>query len=153
VAEPRAARPGLTGPVEAESFVAAFAGTIGELTALLEEESTYLAAGRIREGLAREERKSQLAAGYMLGLEHAKRNAVALARFAPHALPGLQAAQVALRTAVERNQTVVATARAVSEGLVRGVAEEVARRSSPRGYGAPAPAAASARPLVYSARL
>lgn len=146
-------RPALADAATAESFVAAFAGTMDELARLLDEEAAHLAAGRIRQGLSREERKSQLSAGYLLGLEHAKQNAVALARFAPRTVGRLQAAQVALRDAVHRNQAVVATARAVSEGLVRGVADEVARQSRPRGYGAATAAGAGSRPISYSARL
>jgi hypothetical protein len=126
---------------------------MAELERVLDEETTHLAAGRIREGLSREERKSQLAAGYLLGLEHAKANAVALARYAPQAIIRLQGAQTHLRAAVERNQTVVATAKAVSEGLVRSVSEEVARQSRPRGYGPGHQVATAARPLVYSGRL
>lgn len=151
--DPAGTRKAVAGREEAESFVAAFAGTMAELESVLDEETTHLAAGRIREGLSREERKSQLAAGYLLGLEHAKANAVALARYAPQAVLRLRQAQADLRAAVDRNQTVVATARAVSEGLVRSVADEVARQARPRSYGAAPVVAAGARPLVFSARM
>lgn len=152
-AETSRPRTAVSGRDDAETFVATFTGTMAELENVLDEETTHLAAGRIREGLSREERKSQLAAGYLLGLEHVKANAVALARLAPQGVIRLKQAQVDLRAAVERNQNVVATARAVSEGLVRSVADEVARQSRPRSYGSAPAVAAGARPLVYSARM
>ena len=150
--QPVRERPSIAGREEAERFLAAFADTMEALEAVLDEETAEMAAGRIQSALAQEARKSELAAGYLRGLEHARANAVALARFAPEAASRLKAAHVGFRAAVERNQAVIATARAVSEGLVKGVADEMARQKRPAAYGhAPAPASA-ASPLVYSRR-
>ena len=153
MADRTVARPACGSREDAERFVAAFAGTMTRLEGVLAEETAHLAAGRIREGLAREAEKSELAAGYLQGLEHAKANAVALARFAPAAVAALRGAHERFRAAVVANQAVVATARAVSEGLVKSVADEVARQARPRGYGSASPVNAPARPLVFSARL
>ncbi|TDR93146.1 hypothetical protein [Enterovirga rhinocerotis] len=145
-------RPSIGGPEEAERVLAAFAGTIAELESVLDAETEDLSSGRIRSALSREERKSDLAAGYLRGLELVRANAVALARFAPEAAGRLRHAHRGFRAALERNQAVIATARAVSEGLVKGVADEMARQSRPAGYGVSTPQPATGSPLVYSRR-
>ena len=52
------------------------------------------------------------------------------------------------------NLTVLATAHAVSESIMRGVSTELARKATPQGYGASgratAPAASSQQPLTVS---
>ena len=82
-----------------------------------------------------------------------KANAVALARFAPDALRDLRESHAAFGRRVEENGVVLATARAVSEALVKGLAEEMSRHARPQAY---APAGHGARqpgpsaPLVVS---
>jgi hypothetical protein len=137
---------------EAEGFLASFSRTMGELEEVLLHETREIEAGRIRSGLSQEERKSALAAGYLQGLEHARANAIAIARFAPEAASRLKDAHHGFRAALEHNQQVLATARAVSEGLVKGVAEEMAKQTRPSGYGVAPPARPAAGPLVYSGR-
>ncbi len=154
MAEPSRGRISLSSRDEAIRFVEAFVGAIVALEGVLNEETAHLAAGRIRQGLAQEARKTELAGSYLQGLEVIRANGVALARFAPDAVLRLKEAQTALRGAIGRNQAVLATARAVSEGLIRAVADEVGRQSRPAGYGAgPPPGAGPARPLVFSARM
>ena len=112
--------------------------------------------GESATGLAEEARKSELASAYMRGLEAVKANAIALARFAPEALARLKAAHGAFGRVVETNQTVLATARAVSENLVKGVADEMNRLSRPQGYGLPgaqAPRPQRSEPLILSKTL
>lgn len=152
MAETAGARSSLASRDEAERFVGAFLGTMADLGGLLDAQTSHLSAGRMRDGLARETEKTALAGGYLKGLEFARANAVAIARFAPDRVAELRRSNAAFRASVERNQAVIATARAVSEGLIRGVAEEVARRSRPQGYGIPA-RVQPARALAYSARL
>jgi hypothetical protein len=79
-----------------------------------------------------------------------KGNAVALARLAPDALDRLRKAHQAFGQVVQANQVVLATARAVSETLVKGIAEEMNRQARPQGY---APPGAAAKPAVTSAPL
>ncbi len=122
---------------DAERLVASVLATMGDLEKVLASETDHIRVGRIRDGLAEEARKSELASAYMRGLETVKANAIALARFAPEALEKLKAAHAGFGRAVETNQTVLATARAVSESLVKGVADEMNRQSRPQGYGPP----------------
>ncbi|NNM74703.1 hypothetical protein [Enterovirga aerilata] len=137
-------------------MLAALTGALTELEACLEAETALIGAGRIRDGLAEEARKSELSGAYVLRLQEAKANVVALARLAPPALAAFRSRQAAFERVMERNQTVIATARAVSEGLIRGLSEAVEREARPKLYGLPsrgpgavAPAAA---PLVFSGR-
>lgn len=154
MADPATARASLATRAEAEFFLAGLAGVMADLQQLMSEETAHLSAGRIREGLGREVRKAELAAGYVTGLERARANAVALARLAPDRIAALRLAHDEFRVVVERNQAVIATARAVSEGLVKSVAEDVARQQRPRSYGSPPPSRpVPAQPMVYSARL
>jgi hypothetical protein len=110
---------------DAERLVGNVTATMAALESVLDDETAHLQAGRVRDGLAQEERKSDLAGAYLRGLEACKDR-----------IETLKSAHTGFRQAVERNQLVIATARAVSEGLVRGLAEEMTRAASPQVYGA-----------------
>lgn len=141
---------------EAEQLVAGVLGIMADLEGLLEAETGHVRVGRFREGLAQEARKSEMAAAYIRGLEAVKGNAVALARLAPEALDRLKKAHLAFDKVVQANQVVLATARAVSETLVKGIADEMNRQARPQGYappGAAATRATTSAPLVVSKQL
>lgn len=140
---------------EAEQLMAGVLGIMTDLEGLLESETGLVRVGRFREGLAQQERKSEMAAAYILQLEAVKGNAVALARLAPEALDRLKKAHLSFGKAVQANQMVLATARAVSETLVKGIAEEMSRQARPRVYAPPgaAPRTATNTPLVLSRQL
>jgi hypothetical protein len=141
---------------DAERLVDGVLDGLAQLEKLLEVETAHLRAGQIRDALSQQERKAELTGLYLKGLEAVKANAVALARFAPAALERLKAAHAGFGRVVEVNQVVLATARAVSESLVKGIAEEMNRASAPQGYGPGAaygaPRAAGT-PLVVSRQL
>ena len=86
------------------------------------------------------------------GMGHA-----ALRTSSPDALERLKTAHRSFAQTVQDNQLVLATARAVSEGLVKGIAEEMNRQARPQGYGpATAPVSrhpAGGAPLVLSKSL
>ena len=150
------AAPRVLGREDAERLVASVLATMGDLEKVLAKETAHVRVGRIRDGLAEEEKKSELASAYMRGLETVKANAIALARFAPEALDKLKAAHAGFGRAVETNQTVLATARAVSENLWKSAAEEMSRLSRPQGYGPAGPQGArpaKSEPLVLSKTL
>jgi len=145
--------------VTAEALVAGVLGNMAALEAVLAEEAAHIRAGRLREGVASAEPKAALAAAYMQGLEVAKANAVALRRFHPEGVAMLRAAHRRFTVTVEANQTVLDSARSVSEGLIKSLAEEIARAQMPAGYGrqtpAPSPYGRGVRsgPLVLSRNL
>ncbi|MFL5119911.1 MAG: hypothetical protein ACJ8C8_05530 [Microvirga sp.] len=146
----------VTSRAGAEDLIGSVLSGMRELEAALGAETAQVRVGRIRDGLAPEAKKGELAARYLLGLEAVKANAVALARFAPEAVDGLRAAHAGFGRTVEENRIVLATARAVSEGLIKSLSEEITRASRPMTYG-PATglgrSAPAAAPLVVSRSL
>lgn len=142
----------VAGPGEAENVLRELSELIGAIEGLLNEESEHLAGGRIKLGLSRQDVKSELCARYLQTMSFVRANAVALARFAPQGVHEARERHGRLRAAIERNQAVIATARAVSEGLIRDLALEMNRRARPAGYGG-SPPPAGAAPVGYSARL
>ncbi|MDF2601719.1 MAG: hypothetical protein K0Q54_4542 [Methylobacterium brachiatum] len=126
--------------VTAEALVGGVLANMAALEAVLAVEAAHVRAGRLREGLAAAEPKAALAAAYMQGLEVAKANAVALKRFNPDGVETLRAAHRRFTAAVEANQSVLDSARSVSEGLIKSLADEIGRAQVPSGYGKQAPA-------------
>jgi len=145
--------------ITAEALVAGVLGNMAGLEAVLAEEAAYVREGPLQEGVAAAEPKAALAAAYMQGLEVAKANAVALKRFHPDGVEALRTAHRRFTAAVEANQTVLASAKTVSEGLIKTLAEEIGRAQLPSGYGrqtpAPSPYGRGVRsgPLVLSRNL
>jgi hypothetical protein len=137
-ADPRAsdARPRIADAAGAERLVAEALETVAALEAALAEETALVRVGRLRDGLASAERKAELAARYHTGTETLKANAVALSRLAPNGVAKLREAHARLAASVAANQAVLATARAVSEGVVKALSAELARGGRPQTYGA-----------------
>nr|WP_204262799.1 hypothetical protein [Methylobacterium sp. BTF04] len=118
-------------------MVAGILASLQALEAVMGRESDHVRRGRLREGLAETEHKTALSAAYLQGLEAAKANAIALSRFAPEGIESLKAAHRRFTVIVETNQMVLATARTVSESLVKTLAEEMNRARTPTIYGRP----------------
>lgn len=155
--DPRAVR--ILDKASADAFVAGLMATMRDLDAVLASESDGVRAGRIREAMVEGPRKAELASAYLNGLEAAKANAIALARFAPTGIETLKAAHRRFTAVVEMNQAVLATARTVSEGLIRTLADELGKASTSTVYGRPSAAPspygrnAGRAPLVLSRSL
>lgn len=150
-------RPHVASAEEAEGLVKGVIDVMAALESLMHEETLLMKGGRIDDALAREARKSELAGTYLRALERLKSNAIALARLAPAALDELKASHRRFSRVIETNQTVLATARAVSEGLMRSLADEVGKKTRPQAYAANRQMAphvvAQAAPLVVSKKL
>jgi len=128
-------RPRIAGPLEARALIEAVLETLGALSHLVGEETELLRAGRLPEAMAREPRKAELAGVYMRGVEQVKLNAVALARFAPEQVKRLKSSHIGFQSLIEINQLVLATARAVSESIVRELAADANKPARAAGYG------------------
>jgi hypothetical protein len=152
-------RPRIANAPEARALVEGVLETLSALSHLVGEETELVRAGRLPEALTREPRKSELAGLYMRGVEQVKLNAVALARFVPDQVQRLKAAHHAFQRLIETNQLVLATARAVSESIVRDLAADANRPTRAAGYGPTATVGAgafarpNAGPLMVSRRL
>jgi len=128
-------RPRVGTSAEAEGLIEAVLETLGSLSHVVGEETALVRAGRLKEAMTREQRKAELAGVYMKGVEQIKLNAVALARFVPERVKRLKAAHLAFQELIETNQMVLATARAVSEAIVRDLAADANRPTRAPGYG------------------
>jgi hypothetical protein len=152
-----AARARISGPTEATGLVDTVIDTLSALSHVVGEETALMKDGKFNEALSREARKSELAGAYMKGLESVKANAVALARFAPTQVQRLKSAHSEFLELIETNQAVLATARAVSESIVRELARDATPSMKPQGYGPGAAISqfqrASSGPLLVSKSL
>ena len=119
---------------DATALVNSVLESLSNLSHVIGEETQLVRDGRLNDALKREPRKSELAGIYMRGLEVVKSNAVALARFAPAEVQRLKASHGSFLDLVETNQAVLATARAISESIVRELATEASRSAQPAGY-------------------
>lgn len=139
-------------------------GAIDELTALIEQlsglvqrESALVHAGHVRGAAEIEPAKRELAGKLYAAGERLKANANFLLQAAPARCSALKAAQETFRAVLQKNMIVLATAHAVSEGIVRRLSGELAKKASPQVYGASgrtiAPNPKHGRPLAISRTL
>ncbi|MGL5362620.1 MAG: hypothetical protein ACRDBH_07050 [Bosea sp. (in: a-proteobacteria)] len=149
----------VTLPAEATALVDSVVEQLSALAHVVGEETQLVRDGKLAEALEREVRKSELAGAYMKGLEQVKANAVALARFSPDGVVRLKAAHLEFQELIETNQAVLATARAVSESIVRDLAAQTGTQTRASGYGPTAAAnmaafrRPAAGPMMVSKRL
>ncbi|WP_293863750.1 hypothetical protein [uncultured Alsobacter sp.] len=154
-AEP-APKAAVTSPRDAEAMVEALIGLMGSLNRVVLDETELLRASRLREAATLADAKSDAAKAYVQGLDALKSNAIALARWAPASVARLKQAQASLAEALSVNMAVLATARSVSEGIVRSLAAEVdaPRTLNTYGQGRQRPASRqSPGPLMISKSL
>ena len=142
---------------EAERAIASLTAIMDRLEAMVVEETARVGAGRLRDGLALEEEKSRLARSYVAESERLKAAQALIARSLPDALAALRQRHESFQALLQKNLTVLATAHAVSEGIIRGVSGELARKRAPSTYGASgranAPSARASQPLALSRTL
>jgi hypothetical protein len=121
---------------------------------LMEEETGLVRAGRITQATGLGQTKSQLAVELFSANERLKADAKFLRQAAPARCAALQRAQEAFRAVLQRNMIVLATRHAVSEGIMRRLSSDLARKTSPQGYGssgrAVAPNPKYGQPLAVS---
>jgi hypothetical protein len=144
----------ITTSAEAEAAMSQLADLIDRLRRVIEEETTLVHAGKIRKAVALGPAKSELS-GQLLGrVERIKANAKFVLRVAPAAAAALNRLQETFRAVLQRNMIVLATSHAVSEGIVRRLSGDLARKAAPQVYGATgrttAPHPKHGKPLAIS---
>jgi hypothetical protein len=144
----------ITTPAEAEQALAHVAGMIEELRDIVERETTLVRAGKIRNAATLRPRKSELAGKLFIAGDRLKTNAKLLLQLAPASAAALRTADETFRAVLQRNMIVLATAHAVSEGIVRRLSGDLARKAAPQIYeasGRPsAPKPKQGKPLAVS---
>lgn len=141
---------------EGRRFASALIALMNAMLGLIERETELVRAGRLAAAAAIGEQKSVLAGQYLVETVKLKTNARAWFADDPQALALLQQRLDLFRALLQVNLTVLATAHAVSEGLIRGAAGEVASKNAPQGYGANGYAMkprAAAQPVAVSRSL
>jgi len=127
------------------------------LLAVIERETELVRAGKVREAMQLEEQKNELSRRYVVVVENLKNAQKHLAQVAPELLATLRRNHETFSAMLQINLTVLATAHAVSEGIVRGVNAEVQRRNMPNTYTAAgqraAPSPRHITPLAVSRSL
>jgi flagellar biosynthesis/type III secretory pathway chaperone len=142
---------------EGALLLARLAEAMKSLLGVLEEETQLVRAGRISEIARIEPRKSDLARRYVADAGAVRTNALYLARETPREFDDLRRRHEQFRAVLQINLAVLATAHAVSEGIIRGAAGELARKAAPQTYGAggraSAPGSNGCPPVAVSRRL
>lgn len=142
---------------EAENLVRHLLAAMDALVATVEEETALVRAGKLKDAARLDATKSELSRLYIADTAQVKQNATTLAHHVPDLLAALRKRHDTFNALLQINLTVLATAHAVSEGLIRGAAAEVARKSAPQTYGMSgrptAPPKAAAQPVSVSRTL
>jgi Na+-transporting NADH:ubiquinone oxidoreductase subunit NqrD len=142
---------------EAEHVIANLNIVLDRLMETVEEETALVRASNLREAAGISEAKTELSRRYTIESERVMAARVLIAGALPDAFDALRKRNAAFQILLQTNLTVLATAHAVSEGIIRGVSGELARKRAPSTYGASgranAPAAKASQPLAISRTL
>jgi hypothetical protein len=126
--------PPATTPAEARSLAENLLGAMKGLLDILEQETAMVRAGQVRDAAALEARKSEAASRYVRIASVVRQSASYLKQTTPDLLTTLHRHHDVFRSMLQVNLTVLATAHAVTEGIVRGVNGELQRKKMPQGY-------------------
>ncbi|MBR0780728.1 hypothetical protein [Bradyrhizobium iriomotense] len=119
---------------EARKVAEQLMDAMSALLSLIEHETELVRAGKVREAMTLESRKQELSRNYVGAVSQLKANQAQLAKSAPELLSTLHRHHDAFRAMLQVNLTVLATAHAVSESVVRGVNAEIQKRNVPNTY-------------------
>jgi len=140
---------------EAEQLIGHLGDAIDSLVAVLEEETTLIRAGRLSETARLNATKAELARRYAADAAQVRANSAFISHHVQGKLAELRKRHDRFQGELQVNLTVLATAHAVSEGIIRGVASEMARQAAPQTYAASGrtatrPAARAVAPISLS---
>ncbi len=131
---------------EAERVIESLNAITDQLEETIEEETAHVRAGRLRDAAKLGETKAEICRRYTAETMRVIAARELIARSLPDAYAALRERHGAFQALLQTNMTVLATAHAVSEGIIRGVSGELARRRAPSTYGP------SGRPNVPNAK-
>jgi hypothetical protein len=127
------------------------------LLAMVEEETALVRAGHLREAAQLERSKAEFARSYVTDMTRLAASQPPVSQTAPELVAAFRQRHAQFHDLLRTNMTVLATAHAVSEDLIRGVSGELARKSAPQTYGASgrpaAPGPSAIQPLAVSRSL
>jgi len=132
--QPPTATPAASTVAEARKLAADLMDVMNALLGVIERETELVRAGKLREAMASEAKKTELSRRYVSTVPQMKASQQYLSQIAPELLTTLHRHHDVFRAMLQINLTVLATAHAVSESIVRGVNTEVQRRNIPNTY-------------------
>lgn len=121
---------------EAERAIANLNKIMDRLAETVEEETARVRAGKLRDAVELEGPKRELSLLFTAEILRVKAAKAIIAESLPEALDKLRRRHDAFQALLQTNLTVLATAHAVSEGIIRGVSGELTRKAAPSTYGA-----------------
>jgi hypothetical protein len=121
-------------PAQARKLAENLMEVMSALLGVIERETELVRAGNIREAITLELQKADLSRRYVVAVGQLKASQAYLAQAVPELLATLHRHHDVFRAMLQVNLTVLATAHAVSEGIVRGVNTEIQRRNIPNTY-------------------
>jgi hypothetical protein len=149
--------PSASTPTDARKLAEGLMEVMSALLGVIERETELVRAGKLREAMALESNKSELSRRYVSAIGQMKASQKYLSQAAPELLTTLHRHHDVFRAMLQLNLTVLATAHAVSESIVRGVNSEMQRRNIPNTYTAggqrATPGARHMTPLAVSRSL
>jgi flagellar biosynthesis/type III secretory pathway chaperone len=147
----------ITTKTEAETALDDLSTLFANLSNLLQQETALVRTGKLRKAAEIEPAKRDLAGRLYTLVERVKTNAKFILQAVPERYAALKETQEDLRSVLQRNMAVLATAHAVSEGIVRRLSGELAKKAAPQVYGASgrtvAPSPKYGKPLAVSRTL
>ena len=121
---------------DAEAVMGRLMQAMDRLVAMIEEETALVREGHLREAAVLQPGKGDFARGYAADLHRLATNKEALAGVDPDLARIFRESHARFGELLRTNMTVLATAHAVSEDLIRNVSGEMARKAAPQTYGA-----------------
>lgn len=149
--------PGAANAAETRKLAESLMDVMSALLSVIERETELVRAGKLREAMRLEPQKTEMSRHYAAVVGQLKASHEYLKQSAPDLLKTLHRHHDVFRSMLQVNLTVLATAHAVSENIVRGVNAEMQRRSVPNTYTAAgrraAPSPRQITPLTVSRSL
>jgi hypothetical protein len=121
-------------PADARRLAEGLMQIMTSLLGIVERETELVRAGDVRGAMALEGEKSEMSRHYVSAISKLKGSRDYLTKTSPDLIAALHKHHDVFRAMLQVNLTVLATAHAVSEGIVRGVNGELQRRNLPNGY-------------------
>jgi hypothetical protein len=128
-------RPQVNSEQDAVALTNAVLDALEELEPIIEQETALLQNGETNAALALAPEKTEKAGAYVLAIETLKANIIAVQRFRPDAVSLIRERHDIFGVVLAHNMQVLATARSISESIIREVSSEVAKAANPSGYG------------------
>jgi hypothetical protein len=132
--EAPAPTPSASTPTDARKLAENLMEVMSALLGVIERETELVRAGKLREAMAFEPKKTDLSSRYVNAAGQLKASQKYLSQTVPELLTTLHRHHDVFRAMLQINLTVLATAHAVSESIIRGVNTEIQRRNIPNTY-------------------